>query len=97
MLITITCSSHAHHHSERLVQDAIALASAGRTVLIVAHRLSTVRDADQIAVVANGAVEDAGKHEELLTRCDIYRTLVQRQTGGTGGAAHMPKGSNATD
>jgi ABC-type multidrug transport system fused ATPase/permease subunit len=65
------------------VQQAIDRASSGRTVIVVAHRLSTVRDADQIAHIASGRVEDAGGHDELLERCEPYRMLVQRQLAST--------------
>jgi|TARA_B110001469_G_scaffold101586_1_gene99360 ABC-type multidrug transport system fused ATPase/permease subunit len=54
---------------------------------VVAHRLSTVRDADQIAVMSKGAIEDCGTHAELIERCKTYQTLVQRQMSGAPAAA----------
>jgi len=49
------------------------------TRVVIAHRLSTVRDADQIAVVAAGCVVELGRHEELMARGGHYRELVERQ------------------
>ena len=66
---------------------AIDEASAGRSVIVVAHRLSTVRDADQIAVMSQGVIADCGTHAELIERCDMYQTLVQRQMSGAPAAA----------
>jgi ATP-binding cassette subfamily B protein len=51
----------------------------GRTVIIVAHRLSTVRNADQIIVLDDGKVAETGSHEQLLLRKDKYFSLVQNQ------------------
>jgi len=68
--------------SEQLVQEAIDRVMVGRTVLVVAHRLSTVVDADQIAMCVAGSVLDSGRHAELLERCPEYANLVKRQLGG---------------
>jgi len=87
ILLLDEATSALDAESERLVQEAIDAASSGRTVLVVAHRLSTVRDADQIAVIANGSVEDCGKHDELVARCEAYQLLVQRQMGGLAAVA----------
>lgn len=68
--------------SERLVQDALAHICRDRTTLIVAHRLSTVRIAHRVVVLAGGRVVDAGTHDELLARGGVYRTLVGEPAGG---------------
>jgi len=68
--------------SERLVQDAIAEICRDRTTLIVAHRLSTVRIADRVVVMAGGRVVETGTHEELLTRGGLYRALVGEAAAG---------------
>jgi ABC-type multidrug transport system fused ATPase/permease subunit len=51
-------------------------------MIAIAHRLSTVRSADRIVVMEDGAVIDAGPHAELLSRCELYRRLVQTQLVG---------------
>jgi len=61
-------------------QEAIDRVMIGRTTLVVAHRLSTVRDMDQIAVMQGGSVANVGKHAELMERCPVYQNLVRRQT-----------------
>eukprot|EP00961_Rhodomonas_salina_P200636 2706657-Rhodomonas_salina.2 len=80
ILLLDEATSALDAESERLVQEAIDRTMVGRTVLVVAHRLSTVRDAHQIAVSSEGSVVDVGSHQELLARCEQYQTLVKRQT-----------------
>ena len=65
--------------SERLVQEAIERLMAGRTTLVIAHRLSTVRRADAIAVIEHGRVVELGTHEELLARGGAYERLHRIQ------------------
>ncbi|KAJ0974571.1 hypothetical protein J5N97_016536 [Dioscorea zingiberensis] len=65
--------------SERLVQEALNHLMKGRTTLVIAHRLSTVQNADQIAVCADGRVAELGTHSELLTRGGQYASLVGTQ------------------
>ena len=54
--------------SEALVQEALERVEAGRTVLVIAHRLSTVKTAQQVAVIESGVVAEQGTHQELLTK-----------------------------
>ncbi|KAK6913177.1 ABC transporter type 1, transmembrane domain [Dillenia turbinata] len=69
--------------SERIVQEALDKAAVGRTTIIIAHRLSTVRDADIIAVVQNGAVLETGSHDELIRNEDgLYTSLIRLQQTG---------------
>ncbi len=70
--------------SEAKISDAINEFSNGRTTLIVAHRLSTVVNADRIVVMEGGRIIDQGTHSELLNRCDTYRTLARTQLVGSG-------------
>ncbi|NHX27874.1 ATP-binding cassette domain-containing protein, partial [Escherichia coli] len=65
--------------SERVVQEALERLSKGRTTLVIAHRLATVRDADNIIVMDRGRVAEQGSHAELLARGGIYAGLHQLQ------------------
>jgi ATP-binding cassette subfamily B protein len=68
--------------SERRVQEAIAAARADRTVIIVAHRLSTLRDANRIFVFADGRIVETGSYEELLEQGGVFTQLVRSAEGG---------------
>ena len=76
-------TAHLDSESERAVQRALKTALAGRTSLVIAHRLSTVRDADQILVLRSGRIVERGRHEELLAvgglYAELYRTQFRRQ------------------
>ncbi|KAF9922621.1 Multidrug resistance protein 1 [Linnemannia zychae] len=65
--------------SERVVQDALDKASAGRSTIVVAHRLSTIMNADRIYVMKKGVVKETGTHKELLDQGGIYSDLVAKQ------------------
>ena len=65
--------------SEEIVQNAIMNLTKNKTTLVIAHRLSTIHSADRIYVLKNGTVIDFGKHEELINKCDEYRSLYQKQ------------------
>jgi ABC-type multidrug transport system fused ATPase/permease subunit len=68
-----------------------------RTVIVVAHRLSTVKDADLIAVVGHGRVLDQGTHLELLQKSVAYANLVRKQLTGSAGSAEGIAGTVATE
>jgi ABC-type multidrug transport system fused ATPase/permease subunit len=79
LLLLDEATSALDAESEHLVQEAIDKAVVGRTVLIVAHRLSTVQRADQIVVIDDHQMIDVGSHTELLSRCTKYQELIKRQ------------------
>jgi len=79
ILILDEATSALDSESEALVQSALHNLMSGRTVFVIAHRLSTVRRADRIAVIENGALADIGSHEELMSRLGTYRRLYELQ------------------
>jgi subfamily B ATP-binding cassette protein MsbA len=79
ILILDEATSALDSESEALVQHALHNLMSGRTVFVIAHRLSTVRRADRIVVIENGAIADMGAHEDLMTRLGTYRRLYELQ------------------
>ena len=79
VLIFDEATSALDSESERAVQENLGALLAGRTAFVIAHRLSTVRDADRIVVLERGEVVEEGTHDELMDRRGIYFWLVSRQ------------------
>lgn len=79
ILILDEATSSLDTESERLVQDALNHLMEERTSLVIAHRLSTVRYADEIIVLDKGQIAERGKHDELIARDGIYKKLVELQ------------------
>ena len=80
ILLLDEATSALDAESEHLVQKAIDKAVVGRTVIVVAHRLSTIRQADQIVVMDKHRVVDVGKHDALLDKSSKYQELIKRQS-----------------
>jgi ABC transporter fused permease/ATP-binding protein len=79
VLVLDEATSNLDAESEALVQQALSRLMHGRTTVVVAHRLSTVRDADRIAVVDAGRIVEQGRHDELMAAGGVYRRLVEHQ------------------
>ena len=79
ILILDEATSNLDTESERLIEDALTRLLVGRTTLIIAHRLSTVRRADRLVVMDRGRIVEEGTHGELLERRGLYARLYQRQ------------------
>jgi ATP-binding cassette subfamily B protein len=78
ILVLDEATSALDTQTERLVQEALERLAAGRTTIAIAHRLSTVRDADQIVVLDRGRVAEIGTHDELVALGGRYAALVAR-------------------
>jgi subfamily B ATP-binding cassette protein MsbA len=88
LLILDEATSHLDSESERHVQEAFNRVAEGRTVFLIAHRLSTLWNADKIAVIEKGTIVQVGRHEELLQSAGIYRRLYRLQQPAGVAAPH---------
>ena len=91
ILLLDEATSALDSHSERLIQDAIREAMVGKTVIAIAHRLSTVMDMDRLIVLQRGAVVADGTHAELLKQGGLYAELWYRQSGEFNPVARHPQ------
>ncbi|MFJ5799563.1 ABC transporter ATP-binding protein [Streptomyces decoyicus] len=88
-------TAHLDSASEERVQQALARVLRGRTALVVAHRLSTVRGADRIVVLRDGQVVESGSHRELVAAGGLYASLCRAQFGDSEAADGLPAGITA--
>ena len=86
LLILDEATSALDNHSEALVQEALERLMAGRTTIVIAHRLTTVERADKIVVLDRGRVVEEGTHADLLARGGLYQRLYTRDLAGVGEA-----------
>jgi ATP-binding cassette subfamily B protein len=93
VMVLDEATAHLDSESEAAVQEALANALVGRTSLVIAHRLATVRDADQILVVDGGRIVERGTHEQLLSAGGLYADLSRTQLLGAQEAAAEAFGS----
>jgi ATP-binding cassette subfamily B protein len=82
VLILDEATSHLDSRSEALIQDALEVLMQGRTSIVIAHRLSTVRAADQILVVDEGRIVERGTHTSLVAKNGLYAELIRTQLAG---------------
>jgi ABC-type multidrug transport system ATPase subunit len=81
ILLLDEATSALDSENEKLVQEALDRLMVGRTSVVVAHRLSTIVDSDQIVVVQNGRIVERGTHDELIRMNGVYKRLGRRQFG----------------
>lgn len=82
LLVLDEATAHLDSGSEAAVQQALDVALAGRSALVIAHRLSTVRHADLILVVEEGRIVQRGTHDDLLVEGRLYAQLYETQFSG---------------
>ncbi|MCC7477555.1 ABC transporter ATP-binding protein [bacterium] len=95
LLVLDEATSSVDPQTERMVQEALERLLAGRTAVIVAHRLSTITGADQILVMSKGRVAERGRHQELLEQGGLYAKLCRLQFGDA--SAPLPAGAKYID
>ena len=65
--------------NEHFIQEAISELCHGKTLIVIAHRLNTIRNADNILLIKNGSIAEQGKHDELMKQGGLYKSMVEKQ------------------
>ncbi|MEU3183960.1 ABC transporter ATP-binding protein [Streptomyces sp. NPDC006923] len=94
VLVLDEATAYADPHSEALIQDALSALASGRTLLVVAHRLATIRTADRIVVLEGGRVTEQGRHDDLLAADGRYARLWRAQQKVRPARADIREGSS---
>jgi ATP-binding cassette, subfamily B, bacterial len=95
ILLLDEATSSLDSHSEQMIQQAMKEAMAGKTVIAIAHRLSTVMDMDRLIVLDRGVIVADGSHAELLLQGGLYAELWRKQSGGFNPVARQEETENA--
>ncbi|MBT5338794.1 ABC transporter ATP-binding protein, partial [Candidatus Falkowbacteria bacterium] len=82
ILILDEATSSLDSSSEKMIQEAIHRVIKNRTTIVIAHRLSTVKNADKIIVIAKGRISQQGTHSQLMRKGGLYKKFVTLQTSG---------------
>lgn len=91
LLIFDEATSALDPDSEAIINENLRRISTGRTVIVISHRLASLTDCDQILVLERGRLIDAGRHLELLDRCEVYSHLWYQQNRHLGGPRHVER------
>ncbi len=97
ILVFDEATSALDTHTEKEIQASLAQVSAGHTTLVVAHRLSTVVDADEILVLGEGHIQERGTHESLLSQNSLYAAMWRRQQEATKALETLEQSGDAVD
>ncbi|MCQ2572104.1 MAG: multidrug ABC transporter ATP-binding protein, partial [Alphaproteobacteria bacterium] len=81
-LVLDEATSALDSKNEIMIQKSLQIAMQGKTTLVIAHRLSTLRNMDRIVVIRNGKIIESGTHKQLLRKNGAYRALWNMQTSG---------------